>query len=1115
LLLCLGLACFASARAQEGFQGYYRQPALRGDRVYFVAEGDLWQVGTGGGRAERLTTHPAAETWPAVSPDGRHIAFSAGYDGPVEAYWMPVGGGSPQRLSWEGRGMQVWGVSPAGEVLATTASDSGRLGSQLVALDPRSGARRTLPVAQASDGAIGPDGQTLYFTRGGIAGDNVRAYRGGRAPHIWQLDLRGTAEARPLLAPGADPSSRLPMPYGSSAAARVAFLSDRSGYTNVWSVDAGGGGLRQHTAHTGMDVRHAAIDGSRVVYALGADLYLLDLAAAAGTAARKLDITLGGDLDQLRTRWVAAPPFYAAAALAPNGERALLVARGRLATQGTGLLRRAELPVPAGSACRAGAFSADSLQVLAICDISGESEIWRFAADGRGAPVRLTSDGRVQRLNLFPSPDGRWLAHTDHDGGLTLTPVRPDDAEKPRDIGNKAQAPYNRQVWWAPDGASLVYNAEFPASGRQGLMLYTLADGRSLPLTSDRYEASSPAYTPDGQWLYFLSERRFEPLDRSPWGDRNLGPAFDRRTTLFALALQPDLRFPFRARDELQAAAAPAPAPASAASAPAAPAAAASGAGLAARPKTAALRVEGLTQRLFEVPLPAGNYRGLSTDGKRLYFLDADKSAGGRSSLRSLAIDDTGTPPELFSPDVQSFALTPDGKRMLMVRSAPPNPGATLPPRAGEILLLDTAAKLPAELARSQVRWGDWQIAVDPRAEWRQLFAEGWRLHRDHLFDSGMNGTDWAAERRRYEPLLPRVTDRLELADLMAQMVTAVGALHSQVVNPDVRMGPTPVLPAGLGGRYTKVAEGFRVDQVFRSDPELPAEAAPLRTAGVLPGEVITAVNGRPASNLPAMAEGLRGQEGRQVLLGVKSANGSERLAVTVPVPMRRDNDLRLADWEWSLAEETLARSQGRIGYLRIRAMGPSDIGAFARDFYSHLGREGLVIDVRGNNGGNIDSWVLQVLQRRAWMWWQQRAPEASVPYPNMQQAFGGHLAVLVDGQTYSDGETFSVGFRKLRLGPLIGQRTAGAGVWLSDSNSLVDNGRMRVAESAQYTAEGEWLVERVGVSPDIEVDLPPRATAAGGDAQLDAALAYLQARMAAQPVTVPKPPIYQRPFRP
>ncbi len=1092
--------------AAGGQLGFYRQPALQGQQAVFVAEGDLWRVGLGGGEATRLTTHPGAESWPAISPDGQWLAFTAQYDGGTELYLMPMAGGVPKRLSWEGGGMRVWGFSPAGEVIYSGLD--GLPGGQLFAVDPKTLNRRTLPVGQASDGALSADGKTLYFTRQGLSSDNARQYRGGAMARLWALPLEGQEEARPLLAEGYN--DRRPMTYRSASGERIAFLSDRDGSVNIWSVDSRGQDLRQHSWHKGWDIRHASLDGQRVIYALGADLYTLDLSSAADSS-RKLDIRLGGDFDQQRERWVKKPQdFLTHTAFAPNGERVLLSARGRLATQGVGPLRRAELPQPADGRCKQAEFSADSQQVYAICDFSGEHEIWRFAANGLKAAEPITSGGRTQRTALLPSPDGRWLAHTDKEGRLYLSDLRAQPKPSTRQIAHDKLAAEIGTLSWSPDSRHLAWAQPLREPTRTQIVLYSLAEDKAVPLSSDRFESDSPAFSPDGRWLYFLSKRKLSLANPGgPWGDRNTGPFFDRRSQVFALALQPGLRFPFAAKTELDTPEGKPEAPAAAAS-NAKPSAKGESAGDA-KPKAEAkpaLVLAGLSERLYQLPLPAGNYRELRTDGKRLWWLEAEGER--KSSLKTLAIDNQGGNAETVSGDVRDFALSADGKKLMLVRGG----GAGAAP---DILIVDAAPKLPAEQAKFQVQWSDWQIATQPRAEWRQMFADAWRMHRDHFYDKAMHGVDWQAVRAKYEPLVDRVTTRAELAELMAQMVSELGALHSQIGAGDVRNGPEEPGLAGLGARFSRVPEGWRIEHIYASDPELPAEASPLAATGLglKAGDVITAVNGRRAAEAPHLAELLRGQAGKQVLLDLRSADSKTLQRVVIPVAQRRENQLRYNDWRQSRAQAVQQASGGRIGYLHLRAMGTEDIADFVREFYAQIDREGLIIDVRFNNGGNIDSWVLEKLLRRAWAFWQSRSPEGAPPYANMQQAYRGHLAVLINEQTYSDGETFAEGFKRLGLGPAIGRQTSGAGVWLSDGNRLLDNGIMRAAENGQIDASGRFLIEGVGVVPDIVVDNPPRATFLGGDAQLDAAIAHLRRAMAEKPLQTPKPGAYPRPVKP
>ena len=1104
-------------------QGFYRQPALQGDQVYLVAEGDIWRTGASGGRAERLTTHPGVESFPAVSADGQWLAFVAQYDGPGDVYVMPVTGGVPKRLSWEGSPQRVWGFSAQGEVLYTGPSQTGQPITQLYAVNPSTLTRRALPLGQASDGALSADGKRLFFTRNGLRGDNARQYRGGAMAKLWTLDLSSTAEATPLVALGANDSR--PMPYRSAAGERVAFLSDRDGTVNVWSVAADGRDLRQHSSFKGWDVRHASVSGTRVSVAVGADIYLLDLEAPAASHGQRVSIRLGGDFDHQRTRWVKKPQeFLTETAMAPNGERVLLASRGQLATQGIGALRRAELNQSDQGRCRKGEFSADSKTVFALCDFSGEREVWRLAANGLGAPQQITFGAKAPRTQLTPSPDGRYIAHTDKEGQLFLTDLKASGPAATRLIGHDRLGADISHLTWSPDSLALAFTQPMTTGQRAQLRMFSIADGKTHTLTTDRYNTDAVSFTPDGRWLYFGSQRNLAITGTAnPWGDRNMGPYFDKRTKLYALSLQPDQRFPFAPKDELTPAsdkpdsaedvksdAKPDAKP----DAPTTPVAKAEAVAVHKPPaKKPAIVWAGLADRIFEVPLAAGNFESLRTDGKRLWFLDTEANASTerKPSLKTLSIDNLGGNPETVSANVRAFDLSADGKKLMMVRVVSVPAGA-----APEIYLVEAAPKLPTELPKFQVKWSDWQIATDPKAEWRYLFADGWRMHRDHFYDKAMHGVDWQAARAKFEPLVERVTDRSELAELMAQMVGELSALHSQIGAGDVRAAPEEPGLAGLGARLERTDRGWKIEQIYRSDPELPNDVSPLAQSGsnFKVGDVITTINGRKVLDAAHPSDLLRGQAGKQVLLQVLTAEGKEQQRIVTPVAQRREQQLRYGDWRYSRARAVDAASQGRIGYLHLRAMGRDDIADFAREFYAQTDREGLIIDVRFNNGGNIDSWILEKLLRRGWAFWQRRSPDGAPVYSNMQHAFLGQLVVLANEETYSDGETFAEGFKRLNLGPVIGKTTSGAGVWLSDQNRLIDNGIMRAGETAQMDPEGRILIEGVGVKPDIDIDNLPRATFLGGDAQLDEAIAQLKRAIAAKPLSLPKPGDYPRPIK-
>jgi tricorn protease len=1115
------------ASPAEATEGYYRYPTLAGDTVVFTAEGDLWSVPATGGRATRLTTHPAEETNAVAAPDGKRIAFAASYDGPVEVYVMPLSGGLPRRISFEGTRSIPVGWTPSGEVLYVTQNSTGPSPQLIVvAVDPETLRRHAIPLADVSDAAVSPNGKTLYFTRFGLAfsGDDVEGYRGGLLARLWRYQLDGSAEATPIGGNDKDRvNDRRPMPWGN----RLYFVSDRDGHDNLWSMTPDGSDPRELTHETEFGIRSASLGGGRIVYQLGADIHVYDIAAGSD---RKLDIDLTSDFDQERKHLVKKPlNFFEGAYFAPNGERVAVTARGRVALMGVGPLRRVEIATLPTERAGSAVVSPDGRWVYTIVAPAGTTtgsdtgapQIWRYPADGSTDGKQLTSGDAGYRWGLWLSPDGKFLVNAALDGKLFLLDL--DKGEN--NLIDTAPGANLDDIVWSPDSKYVVIVRSDSQVGRAQLFLYEPATGAKARLTSDRYESAWPAFTPDGKWLYFLSDRQFESSNTSPWGDRNLGPYFDRRTRIYALSLQSGLRFPFRPKDELTA-----PDKSKHGEQPDDDKAAdeKNGDDKGSKPeKPKPVEWAGLAERLYEVPVAAGNYRQLQTDGKLLYFLD-EIGHEGRATLKTLKLDNRGDDPEDFLANVRQFALSADRKKVFIRRWAADN-------RVGDMYIVPAGAKAPDRLGNAPtelgeeknklgratgdfgklldqvdkflVRASDWTIEIDPKAEWRQMFGDAWRLHRDFFYDSDMHGVDWLKLREKYRPLVDRVAARGELNDVLAQMMSELHTLHSQISPGDLRVADDTAKPAFLGAVLTSEADGAQIMHIYRTDPELPDQRGPLSITGidVREGDLITAVNGEPVSREHDIAELLVGQAGQQVLLTLKRSDGGglEREIKTIvkPVDATKNASLRYSDWEETRRATVEAASDGRIGYLHLRAMGADDIATFAREFYAQYDREALIIDVRRNNGGNIDSWVIEKLLRRAWAVWKPRYGEYH--WNNMQQTFRGHLAVLIDERTYSDGEAFSAGIKALGIAPLIGARTAGAGVWLNiDDTRLSDRGNAWTAQYPLYSvATGDLLVENQGVEPDIPVDNPPHATFTGEDAQLDTAIRVLLDKLKTEPV--------------
>jgi tricorn protease len=394
------------------------------------------------------------------------------------------------------------------------------------------------------------------------------------------------------------------------------------------------------------------------------------------------------------------------------------------------------------------------------------------------------------------------------------------------------------------------------------------------------------------------------------------------------------------------------------------------------------------------------------------------------------------------------------------------------------------------------------------REDWRQIYVDAWRMERDYFYDPGMHGLDWEAVRDKYLPLVDRVTTRAELSDVIGRVIGELSALHTSVRGGDMREGTDNVAVASLGARLDRdpAGGGYRIEYIYQSEPDYPDEMSPLADPylDIHEGDVIEAVNGVATLSVDHIGALLRNQAGDQVRLRIASAGADSRDVIVTPISDERS--LRYSDWEYTRRLKVDEEGEGQVGYVHLRAMGGGNLTEWYEQFYPVFNRQGLIIDVRRNSGGNIDSFILEKLMRQAWMYWKENVGEVSW---NMQYAFRGHMVVLVDQNTASDGEAFADGFRRLGLGPVIGMRTWGGEIWLGSSNRLTDGGLARAPSMGVYGPEGEWLIEQIGVVPDIVVDNLPHATFRGEDAQLDAAIEYLRQKIAEDPRAVPAPPPY------
>ena len=1043
----------------QGFEGYYRFPDVHENKIIFVAEGDLWTVPLSGGLAQRLTTHAELERNPKFSPDGKTIAFTASYEGPGEVYTIPIEGGLPIRWTYESDLSLVNGWSPDGKILYDTRANANLPNRQLVTIDIESKDKARVPLSQASEATYDGSGKTVYFVRPAYHNNVTKRYQGGTARQIWKY-TDGKKEAIKLTTdhPG---GSHHPMWYNN----RVYFITDRDGTMNIWSMDESGQDLKQITKHEGFDVRYAGMDDGNIVYQLGADLWHHNIQA---NTQGKVDIRLGTDLEQLKENWVENPANYVTS-IQPDktGERIVITARGRVFIAPVNSGRFVEFTEQKNVRYRDASFSSDGKSIYTLSDESGEFEFVSMPSNGIGGQKAMTSDGDILRYAGVASPDGEWLAFDDLENNLFLLNISSGESKK---VSTNAEG--IGSFSWSPDSKWLSF-VQYANNTMAQIQVYGLDADKSFELTTDRANSLSPQWSPDGKFIYFLSDRSFTTIVGSPWGTRQPEPYFDRSEKLYHIALQKGTRSPFRPNDELVAGNKKEEAKGEI---------------------TVVIDQEGISRRITEVPISPGNYRGLAVTKNAIYTLSSGTGIGSSTDLSVIKITNEDVKMTVMVNGVRSFMLTANGKKLLVGKGS-------------NYFMINAGTGNAGNINDSKINLNGWKFSIDPREDWKQIFTDAWRMERDYFYDKNMHGVDWKAMHDKYFPLTDRVTTREELSDLIGRYVGELSVLHTSVRGGEQRSDNKNIAVANLGARFSRDDKngGYKIDYIYQADPDYPNERSPLDDPflDIQVGDIITKVNGRNTLNAVDIGELIRNQANKQVHINYKRGKDENEAIVT---PIGNSYGLRYDDWEYTRRLEVEKTTDSQVGYVHLQAMGARDINQWYREFYPVFDRPGLIVDVRHNGGGNIESFILEKLMRKAWMFWKGRSGNTTW---NMQYAFRGHIVILVDENTGSDGEAFADGFKKLGLGTAIGTRTWGGEVWLSGTNRLSDNGIARAPMTGVFGADGTWLIEGHGFDPDIVVDNLPHATFNGEDAQLKAAIELLERLIKEDPRAVPPVPAY------
>ncbi len=1055
LLFSLLLAGSAfTAQAEEA--RLLRFPATNGQEVVFAYGGDLYRAPLAGGEASRLTSHVGYEMFPRYSPDGKSIAFTGQYDGNTEVYLIPAQGGEPQRLTYTSTNSRddlgdrmgpnnmvlTWTKDGKDIVYRNRINDS--FTGKLWTISKDGGMSEVLPLPEGGFCSYSPDGKKLAYNRVMREFRTWKYYRGGMADDIWVYDPAAKKVEQITDHVGQD---IIPMWIGDE----IFFISDRDRTMNLFVYNTKTKQTEKVTNYTDYDIKFPSTNGEIIVYEQGGYLYKFDPKTRQSA---KISITLTSDNLYARSERKNVKDYVTAASLSPDGTRLAVTARGEVfdVAAGKGVTR--DITRTPGANERSAAWSPDGKYIAYISDRTGETEVWLQAAEG-GEPVQLTKNNDTYIRRLMWRPDSKKVLYTDRMNRIVEVDVA---TQAKKTVMQNPEGEFYA-VSYSPDSQWLTYT-KGAANNMSVVYVYNLTTGKEYPVTEKWYDSSSPAFSTDGKYLIFSSERDFNPT----YGQLEWNHTYNHMGGIYLAMLSADTPSPLLPVGESKAQ----------------PEAKKAEGGV-----TVTIDPEGLPFRLIKLPLPAGRYGNFHSDGKKVWYMS------GRDTK---AFDLKEQKEETFA-EGASMTLTPGSKKVLL-RKRGNLYVAYFPAKKA---MMDKAVNLSYMVA-----------PIDYAQEWAQIYDETWRAFRDGFYLENMHGVDWKAMKEKYAVLLPHVKTRLDLNYVIGGLIGELACGHAYV-NPGEMKTPERIPMGLLGAEISRDKSGFyRIDKILPGAVYSKTLRSPLTEPGigVKEGDYITAIDGISTKTTDNIYTLLVGKANVLTELSINSKPSAEGARRVVISPIDNEAPLYHYNWVQDNIKKVEKATNGRVGYIYIPDMGPEGLNEFARYFYPQLDKEALIIDDRANGGGNVSPMIIERLLRNPYRLTMRRGSTKVGTIPDATHV--GPKVLLINKYSASDGDLFPWSFKANNLGTVIGTRTWGGIVGISGPLPYMDGTDVRVPFFTNYDAKsGQWIVENHGVDPDILIDNDPIKEQAGEDQQLNKAieviLQQLKDRKPLPPVPAPR----------
>jgi len=1034
------------------------EPAISDNHIAFVYANDLWVADRDGSHPRRLTVDEGIESRPRFSPDGKMIAFSAEYDGNTDVFILPVEGGIPQRLTWHPYGDYCAGFTVDGTsvLFLSQRQVHTRRFAQLFTVPVGGGYPEQLVIPNAYHACYSPDGSKMVYSPLSDRFRQWKNYRGGTISRLWIFDFDDHSKVE-IPKPEGGCNDVFPMWIGD----RIWFLSDRNGEFNLFSYDINSQDIEQHTGYDDFPILGASHHGDEIIFEQAGYLHTFDTGS---DEAEKLTVGIATDLQELRPRYVKGDRYLRWGDISPTGARAIFDFRGEIITipADKGDPRNITLTTDAHE--KFPTWSPDGESVAYLSDASGEYRLVIAPQDGVGPKRSIPLTGTGFYAFLRWSPDGEKICYVDNGRNLYLLDVESEEITR-IDSDDLYRPGAFRSLFgsWSQDSRWIAYT-KFTKTNFTRVYLYSLDEGKSYPVTDGMSDATDPVFDRGGKYLYFFASTDAGPLVN--WFDQS-NADMEMTRSIYLVTLQDETLSPFAKESDEEESKEEEEKD--------------KGEKVKGKEKNGeeeeeeeeesrlVIDLEGLQNRILAIPVDAGDYAvlGCAKENEILYLSTVER----KTTMRKYNLEEREDSEVM---EMNGYEISADGKKMLYAL------------RGGSWGITDAGSK--AEPGKGMLKTGAIEVKIDPVAEWPQIFHEAWRINRDYFYDPGMHGADWPAMKEKYAQFLSDLTTRNDLNRLIQWMCSELAVGHHRGGGGDDLVDPDRVDGGLLGADFSVENNRYRITRVFEGLNWNPGLRSPLTEPGlnVKAGEYILGVNGRELYATENLFSRFENTAGKIVYLTVgpnPDGSGSREIQV---VPVDDENSLRNRAWVEGNLKKVHEATDGQVAYVYVPNTAGSGHEYFKRYFFPQADKKAIIVDERYNGGGALADYYIDILRRPYQAHWNMRY---GMDLKTPSAAIHGPKVMIIDENAGSGGDMLPYMFRKYDLGPLVGKRTWGGLVGVLGFPELMDGGGITAPNVAIWTEDGGFIVENVGVAPDIEVEQTPAEVIDGNDPQLEKAI--------------------------